>query len=210
MPTGDQTISGIAGPDETNAGFHRWHLDHFLPMLSETLALRGDLSQALDRVTDHHRAHLSGEEIDSAQASQDLEDMLSALFTAAFPYQPSYDKAHASASDYAGQNKKMIDDAFGSAKAYCDYYADLNARACRKAFAAANAKVHAHRLAELFIRRPQHPPVDSESRTAIARACAAAYAGAFLPTEFEQRHKMAMTRLEAEQPSDEGKRPDHG
>lgn len=192
-------MSGNAGPDNANTGFHRWHLENFLPMLSETLALHGDLSQALDRVTDHHRARLSGQEVDFAQANQDLEDMLSALFTAAFPYQTSYDKAYASASDYAGQNKKMIDDAFGSAKAYSDYYADLNARACRKAFAAANAKVHARRLTAFLADPASAPRTDWESQTAIVRACAAAYAGAFLPSEFDQRHQMAMTRLKAAQ-----------
>lgn len=132
------------------ARFHKWMADAVLPAATGTRTSDVENAPPWPALLKLHKTAAEGFPITIAQWRDVLGPVYHALFVAAFPYDQGYAKAYASALEFAGTNRKMIEDAFGSAEAYAQYYGDTNTTAIRDFGCRAHAAAHTRLAAPAY------------------------------------------------------------
>ena len=131
--------------------FHGWLANSALPLIASKYGLCDKLTTgALEDLIVLHRRAFDGEKVIARTWQDVLQPILQSLFLKAFPADQAYARAYASAIEFAGKNRKMIEQAFGSAEAYGQYYGDLNTKAAAEFSARANAHAHARLAAAAY------------------------------------------------------------
>lgn len=116
----------IAADADGFAAVINWVCDGLLPVMKTVTQLRAENMTALQQVetlAQQWKTHgtFAGDEWAAA-----LRLVFVQQTNQSFAYDVTYEKAHASAVDFAGKNLEMITEHFGSAENYAEYYAETD------------------------------------------------------------------------------------
>lgn len=107
----------------------RWVCDGLLPVAKNVTQLRAEDLSPIRRVEELAQQWQADGTYDGQQWAAALRDMFVQQTGQSFAYDATYDAAHESAMEFAGKNQDMINEHFGSAENYAEYYAETDTNA---------------------------------------------------------------------------------
>jgi hypothetical protein len=103
-----------------------WVCDGLLPVMKTVTQLRAEDMTALQQVETLAQQWKTHGTFDGDEWAEALRPVFVQQTSQSFAYDATYEKAHASAMDFAGKNQEMITEHFGSAENYAEYYAETD------------------------------------------------------------------------------------
>ncbi|WP_424981255.1 hypothetical protein [Maritalea sp. S77] len=107
----------------------KWVCDGLLPVAKTVSQLRAEDLSPLQRVETLAQQWITDGTYVGTLWAAALRDMFEQQTGQSFAYDATYDAAHESAMEFAGKNQDMINEHFGSAENYAEYYAETDTNA---------------------------------------------------------------------------------